>query len=131
MPESEMRDRLPTRPHDLRELARLATGPSSNDDVARLVASLVCVEDDSLPGRIAALLADVSPGDVPRLAVSVDRAVLVVDHREAFVLACIDGTSTLEELIDVVGLPTGEVLAMVCGLTARGILVLERARRAA
>lgn len=125
------RDRIPTVPHDLSELARLATGPLSSREVERLFARLVDVHDDSLAARTAAVLAAVSPADVPRLALPADRAAMLVDHREAFVLACIDGASSLEDVLEVVGLPTSDVLDIVCGLAARGIVALERDRRAA
>jgi hypothetical protein len=127
----QARDRLPTVPYDLRELARAAIGPSASDEVARRVASLVEVHDDSLAARTAAFLADISPVDVPRLAMAADCAALLVDHREAFVLACLDGASTLTDVLEVVGLPTGDVLEIVCSLCARGILALDRAMRAA
>jgi hypothetical protein len=126
------RDRLPTVPHDLSELARLATGPASGTcDVDRLFARLIDVADCSLAAKTCELLADVSPVDVPRVAMSTERAVSLVDHRHAYVLACVDGASSLGDLVEIVRLPTGDVLEIVCHLCARGILVLDRTCRAA
>jgi hypothetical protein len=52
-----------------------------------------------------------------------------VNHREAFVVASIDGQSNCAMLVDVVDLPSGEVLAILCNLCARGLVSLDRSER--
>jgi len=126
------RDRLPTLPHDLSEYAREQTGPSSwsaEHDAEALSAWALAAHDDPLCARMTELLVDISPSDVPVVAVAVRDAARVLGHREAFVLASIDGTSTVEMMLDVVDLPAGEVLAIVCDLCARGIVTLDRSQR--
>jgi len=126
------RDRLPTLPHDLSEYAREQTGPSSwsaEHDAEALSAWALAAHDDPHLSRMTELLVDVSPCDVPLVAIAVRDAVRVLGHREAFVLASIDGSSTVEMLLDVVDLPAGDVLAIVCDLCARGIVTLDRSQR--
>lgn len=68
---------------------------------------------------------------VPVLAV--DQAELMtrpLDHRAGFVLAHVDGATTLESILDIVPMPEGEVLAVVEALVALGIIRLESARTA-
>lgn len=86
--------------------------------------------DDPLRARMTELLAGVSPADVPRLAAEVDdQADDALSAQEAFVLASIDGASTLERLVDTIVLPAGEALEIVCRLCARGIVTLDRMSR--
>src|SRR5438445_7995672 len=48
---------------------------------------------------------------VPRLAVPLeDLAVLPLDHREGFLLSLIDGTSTIESILDVCAMPFDEAV---------------------
>lgn len=109
--------------------------PSSSRVSEKLLVKLIEVDESHagvpLSVKTAALLADVSPLDVPRLKVSRERASSRLDRDQALVLSCVDGSSSLEEMVDRLGLPTGEVLEIVCGLCAHGVLELDRARRAA
>jgi hypothetical protein len=95
------RDRMPTMEFDLSEYAQLHTGPASwsarNDEVGHY--------------------------DVPRVVAD---AAEVDDHREAFVLSLVDGTSNVGELLAIAGLPAVDVLAAVAALHARGVITLER-----
>ena len=75
------------------------------------------------------MLVDISPEDVPFVALASEELAELVSHREAFVVASIDGQSTLDALAYTVDLPAGEVLAIICNLCARGIIELDRSRR--
>lgn len=133
-PAPARRDRLPTLPHDLSEYARVATGPSSwsaDRDPAALAAWALESHDDPMCAATTELFVDISPTDVPHVAMPSGEVSLLVSHREAFVVASVDGASTLEMMLDTVDLPPGEVLAIICNLCVRGILVLDRSRRAA
>jgi hypothetical protein len=126
------RDRLPTLPHDLSEYARVQTGPSSwsaHPDVEVLSAWALEAHDDPMRSLATDLFLDISPTDVPHLAATSEEVARLVTHREAFVAATIDGASSLETMLDSVDLPTGEVLAIICNLCARGIVVLDRSQR--
>lgn len=109
--------------------------PSSSRVSERLLVKLIEVDEShagvAMAVKTAALLADVSPDDVPRLAMSLERAAALLDREQAFVLSCVDGSSSLEDMLQAVGLPTGEVLEIVCSLCAHGVLALDRAPRAA
>lgn len=123
------RDRLPTLPHDLSEFARDNTGPSSwsaHPDAEMLSAWVLEAHDEPAYTASNALLVDLLPTDVPRLLVTGQRAAAVVSHREAYVIASIDGHSTIDMLLDVVDLHAGEVLAIVCELASRGIVAIDR-----
>ena len=49
-----------------------------------------------------------------------------IDARAAFLLSRVDGTLTLEELVDVAGMPELEALRYLSSLILRGILILPR-----
>jgi hypothetical protein len=126
------RDRLPTLPHDLSEYAREQTGPASwsaHPQAEELSAWLLEEHDDPVSARTMDLLVDIAPHDVPHVALPADEVAELVGHREAFVVASIDGASTVETMVDLVDLPTGEVLAILCNLCARGIVAIDRAAR--
>ncbi|MBS2011619.1 MAG: hypothetical protein JST00_01800 [Deltaproteobacteria bacterium] len=126
---TSFRDRLPTLPHDLSEYARDNTGPTSwsaHPDAEMLSAWVLEAHDEPAYTRSTALLADLMPTDVPRVMVTGPLAVGHVSHREAYVLASIDGHSTIDTLLDLVDLHAGEVLAIVAGLCARGIVAIDR-----
>ncbi|MBX3188528.1 MAG: hypothetical protein KF819_16045 [Labilithrix sp.] len=126
------RDRMATLPHDLSEYARVQTGPASwsaHPHAEEL--SAWALEDHVDPAlvRTTALLVDISPTDVPHVAVPHADVAQLVSHREAFVVASINGEATLETMLDIVGLPSGELLAIICSLCARGIVALDRSHR--
>lgn len=50
---------------------------------------------------------------------------LALDHRAGFVLACIDGGSSIEEILDVSGMPVLDALRTLFDLVQQGIIVLE------
>jgi hypothetical protein len=121
------RDRLPTSPHDLSEYARDQTGPASwsaHPDADELSTWALAEHDDPYCARTTDLLSSISPLDVPYVIVRCEDAAQVVGHREAFVMASIDGRSTCEMLVDMIDLPAGDVLAILCSLCARGLVVL-------
>jgi hypothetical protein len=122
-----VRDRLSTSPHDLSEYAREQTGPASwsaRPDAEVLSRWALADHDDPYCARTTDLLSSISPLDVPHVNVRYADAAQVVGHSEAFVMASIDGQSTCEMLVDTIALPPGEVLAILCGLCARGLVVL-------
>jgi hypothetical protein len=47
-----------------------------------------------------------------------------VDHRAGFLLSQVDGATTLEEILDVSGMPPLEALRIVRDLVQRGIVLL-------
>jgi hypothetical protein len=126
------RDRLPTLPYDLAEYARESTGPASysaHPQADLLAAWALDGHVDPSFARATDLLIDISPEDVPFVPAAAEELASLVTHREAFVVASIDGQSTLDALAYTVDLPAGEVLAIICNLCARGIVELDRSRR--
>ncbi|MDB4937277.1 MAG: hypothetical protein JWP87_4249 [Labilithrix sp.] len=121
------RDRFATSPHDLSDYAREHTGPTSwsaHPDADALSTWALAEHDDPYCARTTDLLSSISPLDVPHITVRYQDAAQVVGHREAFVMASIDGRSTCEKLVDMIDLPPGDVLAILCSLCARGLVVL-------
>jgi hypothetical protein len=116
-----MRDRLPTLPQDLSEYARLACGPRSwtaEPDIGEL-------PEDSFDDIEAGPLLGVRPSDIPRLAASVDDEETKLEHREKFILGLLDGSTNVEQVLDIAGLPFAEALAILCDLCARGIVKMD------
>ena len=126
------RDRLPTLPYDLTEYARELTGPASysaHPEVDLLSAWALADHVDPTLARTTELLVDISPTDVPYVVLPSEEVAQLVSHREAFVVASIDGHSTLEMIPRIVDLPPGEVLEIICNLCARGLIALDRSDR--
>ena len=120
-----MRDRLPTLPCDLREYARIHTGPASWSAASdHLLDALSTEALDALFEDIeSGPLVGVNRADVPRVAVCVFEPMEArMTHAEAFVFALIDGRSAVEDLLVVAGMPPSEVLAALCSLCARGMV---------
>jgi hypothetical protein len=64
---------------------------------------------------------------VPRLAVTPQElALLPLDHREGFLVACVDGVSTIETILDVSAMPAEEALVILESLAERGVLLILR-----
>lgn len=127
----KFRDRMPTLPHDLSEYALEQTGPASwsaHPHAEELSAWALESHVDPSLSRTTDLLVDVAPTDVPNVALPADEVARLVNHREAFVVRSIDGESTLETLVDILDLPSGEALATICSLCARGIVSLDRSQ---
>lgn len=123
-----LRHRLPTLPHDLSEYAREQTGHASwsaHPQVDELSAWALEPHDDPACAMKTELLVDLCPTDVPCVVVSRAELARLVNHREAFVVASIDGSSTIEMMVDVVALPAAEVLEIIFDLCARGIVALR------
>jgi hypothetical protein len=63
---------------------------------------------------------------VPRLAVPLaDLAVLPLDHREGFLLSLIDGTSTVEAILDVCAMSFDEAVETLAVLVERRIVRMD------
>lgn len=48
-----------------------------------------------------------------------------LDHRDYFLVSLMDGGTTVEDLLDICGMPAEEALALVEGLVRRGIVLVE------
>lgn len=72
------------------------------------------------------MLIDLWHSDVPRVVTYVTT---VIDVREARLLSMMDGTITVGALLESSGLPIADVLDMLCDLTARNVVQLDRSRR--
>lgn len=116
------RDRLPTIPFDLREYARIQTGPASWS-----AHSDAPLHDDPLRNLTTGELLDVSPSDVPCLAAArLEDFARPVDDREALILSLVDGEVTVGNILEMVGSPASEALTILCDLCARGVVMLYR-----
>ncbi len=51
---------------------------------------------------------------------------LSLDHRSGFLLSLVDGSSTVEELLDISGMPALDALRILAELTGQGILRMKR-----
>src|SRR5258708_3501 len=113
------REKMQTIPCDLSAYALTETGPSSWS--ART--------DDAPPPRPRSTpgVVTIAPTDVPSVAVSHESLLEHVTLREAFVIASIDGESSLEALLEMLDMPNGEALTIICELCASGILSLASA----
>lgn len=123
-----VRERAPTVPFDLTEYARSETGPlswSAGSDDESFSAWVRESDDGGLCARTTQLLVSIAPTDVPRVLGSPEHLVTRLTLREAFVVASIDGESTLETLLPMLDMPAGEALTIVCELCAAGVIVLE------
>lgn len=125
---TSVRDRAPTVPFDLTEYARLETGPLSwtaaNDD-STFSAWVKDSDQDGLCARTTQLLVTIAPTDIPRVASTPPHLLVRLTLREAFVVASIDGESTLETILDLLDMPAGEALTIVCELCAAGVIALQ------
>jgi hypothetical protein len=114
-----MREEMPTLVYDLSEFARIHTGPFSWSDETP-------IEDESFDDMVSGPFIGVRRSDIPRVAISLENYDgPALDHRESFVLALLDGCSTVERLVDAAGLPEAETLAALCELCARGVIAFE------
>jgi hypothetical protein len=63
---------------------------------------------------------------VPKLVAPAEKLVgLPLDHKAGFVIACIDGESNVQTLIDVSGLPPIDVVATLEQLVGLGVLIVR------
>ncbi|MEZ4315485.1 MAG: hypothetical protein R3F14_46305, partial [Polyangiaceae bacterium] len=66
---------------------------------------------------------------VPRLAVNRGALTgLSLDHRAGFLLSCVDGGSTVEEIIDVSAMPRLDAVRILYELVQEGVLEMHPAR---
>jgi hypothetical protein len=67
---------------------------------------------------------------IPRVSVESDRLRwLSLDHRAGFLLSLIDGNSSLEELLDISGMPRFEALKILCDLLDQDVILLSQTER--
>ena len=81
----------------------------------------------SLSAHIASFVARPAvDGRVPRVVLPMDQITrLPIDHRAGFLLAHIDGTQTMEEILDVCAMPRGEALDLIAELASLGVLAIN------
>lgn len=102
-------------------LAESVLEEDSSNDVARRYA-------DSCRDMLRQMyLSRIGDGtQVPRVVPSRERLVgLTLDHRAGFVLACVDGTSSIDEILDVSGMPALDALRIMYELAQEGIILVE------
>jgi hypothetical protein len=62
----------------------------------------------------------------PRLALSSSALKdLPLDHRAGFIVSFIDGTFTIEMILDACAMPRDEALAILMELLSRGVIVVD------
>jgi hypothetical protein len=62
---------------------------------------------------------------VPRPAVEANQITrLSLDHRAGFVLSLVDGINSIDDILDVSGMPRLEALQILCGLVDRKVIKL-------
>jgi hypothetical protein len=67
-----------------------------------------------------------NPAAVPILAISpIEFHEHAIDSRAAFLLSRIDGVLTIEDILDVSGMPRLEAYRYLCGMLRQGILALR------
>lgn len=67
---------------------------------------------------------------VPRVSVESDRLRwLSLDHRAGFMLSLIDGRSSVEELLDISGMPRFQALKILCELLDQDVILLSHSER--
>lgn len=102
-------------------LAESVLEEDSSNDVARRYAESC---RDMLRQMYLSRIGD--GGQVPRVVPSRERLVgLTLDHRAGFVLACVDGTSSIDEILDVSGMPALDALRIMYELAQEGIILVE------
>jgi hypothetical protein len=63
---------------------------------------------------------------IPRLAVSMNELrALPLDHRAGFIVSFIDGTYSIEMILDVCAMRRQDALAILGELAARGVIVVD------
>jgi len=67
---------------------------------------------------------------VPHLAMDANQITgTSLDHRAGFLLSCVDGTSTISEILDVTPMARVETLRLICELLDHGIIALTPQRK--
>lgn len=97
----------PKRPSLVRQPAPAATAPPGSS-----------TEADACLARLG------GPRAIPSMA-RASLTGLALDHRAGFLLTFIDGTSSLDDLLDVTGLPRLDVLRIIEQLVEAGVLRLR------
>jgi hypothetical protein len=70
-----------------------------------------------------------SAGQVPRVVLAADQIRwLTLDHRSGFLLSCVDGISSVEEILDVSGMPGLDALRILCELLQQGVIEMKPKR---
>ena len=100
------------------------TAPSSSEP-ERIVVSTDCPTARALDAELA------DHGRVVRHAMlRAHVAGMTLDHRAGFLLSRIDGKTTIEELLDVSGMPPDEALGILRDLLQKGVISVDTGRKA-
>jgi hypothetical protein len=104
------REQMVTHPTDLREFAESLAG---DEEEERIITAEIPI--------------DVDAHEVPRVLVPPEELPnRLLSHREAFVVSLIDGSSSVQTLLEMGILPADKKLAILCNLRARGVIKLGR-----
>lgn len=101
-----VRDRMITAEYDLSEFARLHTGPSSWSAEPEI--------DDPRRHDLVQIVQDREE----------DEEAALVDDREAYVLSLIAPQATVADVLDMAGMPSSEIFAILGSLVQRGVVKL-------
>lgn len=94
-----------------------------NSEAARYLESCKDILMQMYKARLGAL------NQVPRVALSAEQLRwLTLDHRSGFLLSCIDGVSSIEDILDVSGMPPLDTLRILYTLVQQQIIELVPAR---
>lgn len=70
-----------------------------------------------------------STAQVPKVVLAGDQIRwLTLDHRSGFLLSCIDGVSSIEEILDVSGMQPLDALRILCELMQQGVIEMKPRR---
>jgi hypothetical protein len=94
-------------------------GTPDNDEAARYAASCRETLTKMYSGKLGPL------NQVPRVGVQTDQIRwLSLDHRAGFLLSLIDGRSSIEEILDICGMPRLDGLTILCSLLEQDVIRL-------
>jgi hypothetical protein len=118
-PLTEMRDRYAVGDFSgaLALAERILGETQDHQEAARYAANCRDVLRQMYTARLGSLR------QVPRVALPSDQIRwLTLDHRSGFLLSCVDGRSTLEEILDVSGMPVLDALRILCDLQQQSVI---------
>ncbi len=99
------------------------TDDPSNAEVGRYLESCKDILMQMYKARLGALT------QIPRIALAAEELRwLTLDHRSGFLLSCIDGISTVEDLLDVSGMPPLDTLRILYTLMQQQIIEMTPSR---
>ena len=113
-----MRDTVPS--------AAPRTRQTSSEPTAHETRTVRGRSDEELEAHYAARIGP--RRQIPRIAMTANEmTALSLDHRSGFLLSLVDGNCTIDDLLDVSGMPRLEALKILCDLLDHGVLALTPA----